>query len=143
MFRMTLPPKDYIAARRQELRKQIQDLEEELRLLDRMESALPGVPVEYRDAVSDSEPPKRRQFAKSIKEMVLGVLQDGTVKLALDILRDIKEQFGADLERTSLSPQLSRLKADGFVRREEGYWVITESGLQHLNQLKGGPDIFS
>jgi hypothetical protein len=141
---MTLAPKDYIAARRQELRQHIQSLEEELRVLERMESALPGRPVEYRNEVPEHEPPKRRQFNKSIKEMVLEVLAPGALMLAMDILHDIKAKFGVEVERTSLSPQLSRLKTDGLIdRAESNYWIITQTGQQYLAQLKTGLDIFS
>ena len=128
---MTLAPKDYIAARRQELRQQIQLLDDELRLLDRMESALPGQPAVYNGPEFDLAPTKRRQFEKSIKEMVLEVLRanDMAPMSALDILDAIKTRFGADIERTSLSPQLSRLKNDGLIAARNNAWAITMLGV--------------
>ena len=141
---MTLPPKDYIAARRAELYQQKQAIEAELDVLARMESALPGPsqPTIYREEVVEN--PRRQKFDKSIKEMVLEVLKDGAGRHAQDVLHEIKTTFGVVVERTSLSPQLSRLKVDGMIDRADGnYWIITPAGVGYLSELKLGLDIFS
>jgi len=44
---------------------------------------------------------------------------------ALEILAAINLKFGTDYPRTSLSPQLSRLKADGRIEREGIVWRLT------------------
>ena len=139
MFAMTQPPKDYIASRRMELNKQKQAIDAELAVLDRMESAILGAPlVPGIAAPAEGDGPKRRQFEKSIKEMVLTVLERPVALLAIDILAFIKEQFGVVIERTSLSPQLSRLKVDGLVTVQDGHWQITQEGLNYLAQTRFG-----
>src|SRR5262249_19080342 len=74
----------------------------------------------------------------TIKEMVvevLGVLGRGAD--ALEILRLINERFQADLERTSLSPQLSRLKTDGILDRQGMIWILKQKG-----PAEAGPSLF-
>lgn len=53
----------------------------------------------------------------TIKTMVMHVLNDSEAALQADlILERINEEFGAGLVRTSLSPQLSRLRREGKLR---------------------------
>ena len=42
------------------------------------------------------------------------------------ILDAIRKRFGRDLERTSLSPQLSRLKEEGELILNDDVWFTTE-----------------
>lgn len=61
---------------------------------------------------------------KSIKEMILEVLDSAPRGLkALGILECINEGYSIKLERTSLSPQLSRLKRDGKIHKTGLYWA--------------------
>lgn len=74
----------------------------------------------------------------TIKEMVvevLGVLPRGAD--ALEILRLINERFNAGLARTSLSPQLSRLKQEGLLDRQGMTWFLNEKG-----PAEAGPSLF-
>ena len=74
----------------------------------------------------------------TIKEMVvdvLGVLPRGAE--ALEILRLVNERFNAGLIRTSLSPQLSRLKADGVLIRDGMIWHLNAKG-----PAEAGPSLF-
>lgn len=74
--------------------------------------------------------PKRVSEA-TIKEMVLDILEKEEGDLtALYILDRINSRTGIDYPRTSLSPQLSRLKAEGKIHREGRFW-----------SLGGGPDV--
>jgi hypothetical protein len=149
--RMTLPPKDYIAARRRELSSQIQQLKDELAALDRMESALtgqqsifsqpparpPSPPVNVIVIPEDAQP-KRQRFQTSIKEMVLHILGKQFEAIpALMILDEIEEVYKVKVDRTSLSPQLSRLKEGDYVIQSHGGWEITQKGLDELNQMTG------
>jgi hypothetical protein len=60
---------------------------------------------------------------KTIKDAVIEVLKSkGAGMTALEILAAINLKFGTDYPRTSLSPQLSRLKADGKIEREGIVW---------------------
>lgn len=45
---------------------------------------------------------------------------------ALEILAAINLKFSSDYPRTSLSPQLSRLKAEGKLTREGIVWHLSE-----------------
>jgi hypothetical protein len=105
-------------------------------LLDKMESALGEValtPLPAAVARSGSPPntPKRRmRFEQGIKGMVLGALQEAKTGLtAQQIIAAIQTTFGYDLPRTSLSPQLTRLKRDGKVTVRDSIWTITLNGL--------------
>ncbi|MBN8990668.1 MAG: hypothetical protein J0H42_20690 [Rhizobiales bacterium] len=62
---------------------------------------------------------------KTIKDAVLDVLKaKGAGMTALEILAAINLKFSTDYPRTSLSPQLSRLKADGKIDREGIVWSL-------------------
>ncbi len=66
---------------------------------------------------------------RTIKEMILEILAlmpDGAE--ATELLSFIDERFGKKLERTSLSPQLSRLKKDGLISLSGKVWTINEEG---------------
>lgn len=61
----------------------------------------------------------------TIKDMVLEILPkhpDGLT--ALEILAHIEQDFGQSIMRTSLSPQLSRLKSSGKIKRDNFTWTI-------------------
>ncbi|MFN4156514.1 MAG: hypothetical protein ACK4HF_17860 [Paracoccaceae bacterium] len=66
----------------------------------------------------------------TIKEMALHVLHvHGGTGTAEDIVKWIKAEFGKVIERSSLSPQLSRLKADERLDLDlsTGVWNLSES----------------
>lgn len=65
----------------------------------------------------------------TLKQAVLIVLKEqGHPMQALDILDAINKKFDADFPRTSLSPQLSRLKDDNLLERDGRIWHLTEIG---------------
>lgn len=87
------------------------------------------------------------------KRRVLRVLADGHALPPIVIFRNAKLQ-GADFERRSVNNYLPELHDDGLVRKvdadalddgrlvdvplaEEGYFVITEAGLEHLADAPG------
>jgi hypothetical protein len=82
-----------------------------------------GVPLPLRQATLDER--------LSIKQMILKVLEQ-EVKFrrygatASEIRESIKDEFGREIEGTSLSPQLSRLREDGLVDVHENRWKRTD-----------------
>lgn len=120
-------------------------LRAELKELDRMESALgyglsplDGGVVDPREVAAIAppapyaqKPSKRRHIEGGIKGAVMSVLV-ATHPLGLtaqEILKALNDKRGIDLPRTSLSPQLSRLKRDNEVDVAEGVWTATTKGL--------------
>lgn len=64
---------------------------------------------------------------RTIKDAVLEVLKDmGHGLSALEILTSINTKFETNYPRTSLSPQLSRLKAEGVLDRRGMIWHLAE-----------------
>lgn len=67
----------------------------------------------------------RRPSEKTIKEAVLSVLAGaGHGMTALEILDAINKNLSTNYPRTSLSPQLSRLKAEGKLARDGVVWNL-------------------
>lgn len=65
----------------------------------------------------------------TIKDYVVQVLSESKRGMsALDILTAINERFGKDYDRTSLSPQLSRLRQDGVVGLRGPIWYLITGG---------------
>ena len=124
--------RDFIARRRVEideaeasLRKSIEALADERQQLHRAAFAA-GIAfdTEARPVPRAAEPAPRRPGV-SMKEGVVHVLKEnGRAMTALEILPLLNEYLGSAFERTSLSPQLSRLKADGLVRRDGAKWEL-------------------
>jgi hypothetical protein len=142
---MNLPPKEYIAARRSELNLQKQAIDAELRILAQMESAILGQPVEHRnplpsegepDGESASSSTPRQRYEKTIKQMVLEVLDAMPGLLSPELLEAVNKRFSIDIERTSFSPQMSRLKADGYIVAYNNRWRLSERGQQLLSSLR-------
>lgn len=138
---MTLAPRDYITERRREIHQRIEGLNAELAVLDRMESALGdgpllsptlGLRVGPPTAAVASAPKRRQRVEGGIKSMVLFVLAHIGPRTANQILSEIKHTYDIDLPRTTLSPQLSRLKKDGFVRVDDAVWAVTDKGREHF-----------
>lgn len=110
--------RDFITARRTELRQQIQKLSAELDELERAEAAL-GSPANVGPAKAG-----RANGGMTIKDAILDVLAnnpDGAD--AQEILAMINEGYGLSVVRTSLSPQLSRLKSEGKITLTGKVWA--------------------
>jgi hypothetical protein len=81
-------------------------------------SNIPGATNQYAKENIDNQ-------VKTIKEIVIEVLSKKPLGLtALDILSSINELTGMEYERTSLSPQLSRLKRDGRLKKDGIVWSL-------------------
>jgi predicted RNase H-like nuclease (RuvC/YqgF family) len=108
-----------LEARRDELRRELLSVErqlagstKELEELDRAARAL------------DHEAYARPARKPTIKEAVLEVLADGAAEMtSTEILERINERFfNRKMTRTSLSPQLSRLKAERKIELHGNSW---------------------
>jgi len=93
-----------------EIQKEIIKIEAELRQIRTVERTIGKV-----NGLEREPHVQRRQVAKlTIKDAVLATLRDYPAGLtALQILAEINTRFEMNVVRTSLSPQLSRLKRDG------------------------------
>jgi hypothetical protein len=109
--------RDFLAAREAEIRDQQKALKAELRDLQIAKAALEG----------NQSVPAASALALTIKEMARAVLAGQPNGLnSSGILDGIKKQFARDIERTSLSPQLSRLKEDGELTLSGEIWYTTQ-----------------
>ena len=106
--------RDYIAERRTALKAQMQALRAELRELDIAESALAG---------GAEQPLSGGSAQPTIKEMIVAALRKGPSD-AHEIIAEIKKLFGNDVPRSSLSPQLSRLKSERVVDIVDNKWTL-------------------
>jgi hypothetical protein len=127
--------KDFIAKRAREieellepLRRQGMELQAKIKAYERelsdLRNAAKAIGIANRletplGVTRKASPPQ------TIKEAALDVLQDHPKGLiALDILAKINERFSPSLIRTSLSPQLSRLRQDGKLEYHDGIWLL-------------------
>ena len=116
----------YLLSRQRELELEITELQAELTRVKIAQVAISRLEPSERNASdvrrvdgSGFKPPK----TNSIKDMVLEILEDAPSGLkALDILDFINAGYSANLKRTSLSPQLSRLKEEGKIHNSGLIW---------------------
>jgi hypothetical protein len=110
--------RDFISTRESDIKAQIKALRAELSDLKTAKSALDS-------SSSQVESSGQQSGSVTIKDMVRSILKsDSTGLTATDLIIKIKENFDRDLERTSLSPQLSRMKEDGEVIVQENSWFL-------------------
>ena len=77
------------------------------------------------DATASAMRSAKRAPEVTIKEAVIAILADaGHGMTALEILPAVNARLGIDYPRTSLSPQLSRLKNDGKIERNGHEWSL-------------------
>ncbi|WP_157222498.1 hypothetical protein [Novosphingobium sp. AP12] len=123
--------RDFIAQRETEIRDQQKALKAELRELQIAKAALGGQASPPSSAPSGA--------TATIKEMARQVLSGQTSGLnSSGILDAIKKEFGRDIERTSLSPQLSRLKEEGELILNGEVWFTT-SNFKTIETQWGNP----
>lgn len=110
--------RDFISTRESEIKAHIKVLRVELGELKVAKSALePQGSI----VVTDSANPA----TKTIKEMIRDVLKSSHQGLtSTEILFKINELFSKKIERTSLSPQLSRMKEDCEVTLHDNSWFL-------------------
>lgn len=130
-----------IAETRAQLEEQLKEATSALHDLDREIAALDAAERRYAAGVEPEETQSRstRQRArKTIKTMVVEILNaEPTGLTSADLAEFIHDFFDVDIERSSLSPQLSRLKDDGAITHDEttGKWHIKKESAP-LEQTK-------
>jgi hypothetical protein len=103
----------FITDRRVQLLLEIEALRSELADLDKAEAALGA-----------STAPSSDVTPKTFKGMAIDILRRHSAAglTASQILSAIQQRFDLKIERSSLSPQLSRLKREGILVQEGKYW---------------------
>jgi hypothetical protein len=132
---MSTTLRDFIANRKGEIRDQLKMLKTELKELLLAEAALDGQDGTPAVAQSGGGP--------TIKDMARFVLNHDVAKEGLtsaEILGYIKEEYGREIDRTSLSPQLSRLKDAGEVALLGEKWFSKEHYDAWVKSLAIFPD---
>ena len=126
---MSTTLRDFISNREAEIREQLKALKAEQKELQVAKAAL--------DGQEPSAAPKGA--GQTIKDMARFVLNTEWAKdgrTAHEILAGIKEEFGREIDRTSLSPQLSRLKADDEIGLIGEKWFSKERYNAQLRQAE-------
>lgn len=118
--------KSFMENRKSEILKQIEDLKSELAQLEIAQSAIKESGKKYKNYISQFNLYTENK-PLTIKGMILKVLEQENAPLtAIEILNLINARFDKDIERTSLSPQLSRLKEEGSVLYDNKYWTLAD-----------------
>jgi len=103
---------EFIEQREAEIKELRKALYEELKQLKAAKAAISGISVRAESGDESSS----AQAEPTIKEMTLEVISDAERALtAEEILQAIKSKFLKEIQRTSLSPQLTRLKREGRI----------------------------
>lgn len=128
--------RDFIANRRTEIRREIASLKAEMRELDVAESAIVGKPLEVPPASRDANGTSSAEGTHSLtlKKMSVDVLTGRPEGAEANRIVDlIKDRFGVEVPRSSLSPQLSRLGAEGVLIRRGYNWKLAEYAAEQSN----------
>ncbi len=81
---------------------------------------------------------------RTIQDMAVELIAEAESGLtALEILDLINTRFRADVKRTSLSPQLSRLKADNVIELRGKRWFIARPQLEPNNDVEARELLFA
>jgi len=115
------PLEELLSERKAEIKAQIVTLRAELKKISTAQAALSG---DEGQAPAAKEQSAKR---KTIKEMVLDSLEGKSNGETADgLLSCIEDKFGTKIVRSSLSPQLTRLKAEGAIVNEKERWKLWE-----------------
>ena len=132
---------DFVQRRRREIeeamqaaiRAAAQPFEHELLMLNRVEAMITDVGFGSADLEEvkhfvTAEYVKRtsERDRMTLKQRIIQVLRRRGSADALTILAEINRHWGLKVERTSLSPQLSRLKDEGVLTREGKIWTLVQ-----------------
>lgn len=132
---------DFIARRRRELDEAEAKLIEELRVIAQERATLKqaeiaaskpkDVETEFQQLLSKKNSKRKRNIKQNtIMDSVIKILEkhmDGLI--ALDILRELNKVREFPLLRTSLSPQLSRLRQAGYIELDGSSWRLLKTSV--------------
>ena len=122
---------DWLRARKAELLLQKEAIDLEVKKIDVALEAITSEVSQSGSDTSDSGELAGGHEKKTIKQMVAEVFCDSPVpKTADEILRQINLKFQQNIQRTSLSPQLSRMRQEGqlLYDKDGGYWELSRLG---------------
>jgi DNA-binding transcriptional ArsR family regulator len=120
--------REFLSNRRTEIKQHIADMRAELQDIDTLESTLSGPRAKKAPSDKPARARGRRRSTETLRDMALAVLKNRPEGVnASQLVAAIKDKFGVDVERASLSPQLSRLNKDGLIRRDGYTWFPVES----------------
>ncbi|MFT9448718.1 hypothetical protein [Gluconobacter japonicus] len=127
--------RSFLAQRESEIKEQLKKLRLELKDIQRAHEALnPCI-----DAAQEDSQNNARGKKVTIKEMILSVLTDFSDGLnAIVIGEQIHKKFNKEFERSSISPQLSRLKKEGLVSLSGDIWVLIRNNACEANLIENG-----
>jgi hypothetical protein len=119
---MTTTLKDFLPQRKAQIKAQMAALKKELQAIQTAEGAI----VSDDEEIATVTTQRRKTSKITIKDMIVAVLEnkpEGADSFAIIDL--IKEKYGKDVPRPSISPQLSRLKTDdGLLGIRGSNWVL-------------------
>ncbi|MBU1379116.1 MAG: hypothetical protein KKE02_23800 [Alphaproteobacteria bacterium] len=125
---------DYLATRREEIETQMRALRNELNEIRIAEAALSGAPSGRTVMIGARGPTFVRDG--TIKDWVMRALSSFENGLETDsVIEAIRKMGGPFVERSSITPQLSRLKAAGLIGQNGRLWRLPteEDKAQHLD----------
>jgi hypothetical protein len=127
---------EFITSRSKAILKQIQDLRQELAVLRALKTSLSGKSI-----ITAASQYSRNQGGMTFQDMIVDVLNDQPNKNAeaLKIIELIRVKHGKVIQRTSISPQLSRLKFKGVLYLRDNIWSLTEKYKAEKNEGPAGP----
>ncbi|MER9952548.1 hypothetical protein [Mesorhizobium sp. M0047] len=112
----------------EETRRQLASIEDEIR---QIESAAAAANIKIDDSAGADQkkitPASADENApRTMKDAAIEALRGATGGMTtVDILEIVNDKLGTIYPRSSLSPQLSRLKGDGIIYRKDGRWILT------------------
>lgn len=120
--------RDFVNKRKKEILFQLKELRSELRDLKAVETTLNPA-----SALGESSKTNARgaRSGPTLQDMILEVLKREKSGLtAIQILEKIEEKFEKQVPRSSLSPQLSRLRAKEVIALNAGLWEVIHRELE-------------
>lgn len=117
-----LTTEEFAKARIKVILKEIKALRGELALLRGIKKGTAAAKNRAQDA------PKRKRSGLTFQDMIVEVLreQPNNGADAQEILKLILDKFNKQIERSSISPQLSRLKDKGVLSLDDNVWSLTD-----------------
>jgi hypothetical protein len=134
---------EFIRSRRLALQKEMRELDSAERLyLKAQQGAIAfdlTPPIDNSSSVQNlltGHP--RRTIKGMVRDLLTSTQPNGLT--ALQLLDLMKLHWGENVERTSLSPQLTRLKDDGVIFNEHGVWKIKKQDAPPADETDEAPE---
>jgi hypothetical protein len=119
---------------RQYLSRREAEIVDQIKLLARELAEIRAAWAALQSGAGDP-PPKQSPTIKDMVRQILRGRPDGL--RAKELLKEIQDRFGVSIERTSLSPQLSRLRESGEITLENGRWYSLQIPMGELVPPQG------